>query len=191
MKKLITWKFTKFSSRTGDSLMAQWVKTCLQCRRHRKHGFDPCVGKIPWRRAWQHTLNFLREKSYGQRSLTGYSPWGGKRVRHDIATKQNWPLPTLLWFSRSVVWLFTIPWTAACQVSLSITSSRSLLKLMSIELVMPSNHLFLCRPLLLLPSAFPSITVFQMSQFFTTDGQNIGISASTSVLPMNIQDYFL
>ena len=52
------------------------------------------------------------------------------------------------------------PWTAACQASLSITNSRSLLKLMSIELVMPSNHLILCHPLLLLPSIFPSIRVF-------------------------------
>ena len=52
------------------------------------------------------------------------------------------------------------PWTAACQASLSITSSWSLLKLMSIEPVMPSNHLILCRPLLLLPSIFPSIRVF-------------------------------
>ena len=52
------------------------------------------------------------------------------------------------------------PWTAACQASLSITNSWSLLKLKSIELVMPSNHLILCRPLLLLPSIFPSIRVF-------------------------------
>ena len=52
------------------------------------------------------------------------------------------------------------PWTAACQVSLSITNSRSLLKLMSIESVMPPNHLFLCHPLLLLPPVFPSIRVF-------------------------------
>ena len=52
------------------------------------------------------------------------------------------------------------PWTAACQASLSITNSRSLLKLMSIESVMPSNHLILCRPLLLLPSIFPSIRAF-------------------------------
>ena len=58
------------------------------------------------------------------------------------------------------VWLFETPWTAACQASLSITISRSLLKLMSIKLVMPSNHLILCRPLLLLPSIFPSIRVF-------------------------------
>ena len=52
------------------------------------------------------------------------------------------------------------PWTAACQASLSITNSRNLLKLMSIESVMPSNHLILCRPLLLSPSVFPSIRVF-------------------------------
>ena len=60
----------------------------------------------------------------------------------------------------SRVQLFATPWTAACQASLSITNSRSLLKLMSIESVMPSNHLILCRPLLLLPSIFPSIRVF-------------------------------
>ena len=58
------------------------------------------------------------------------------------------------------VWLFATPWTAARQASLSITNSWSLLKLMSIELVMPSNHLIFCRPLLLLPSIFPSIRVF-------------------------------
>ena len=60
----------------------------------------------------------------------------------------------------SCVWLFVTPWTAACQSSLSITNSRGLLKLMSIKSVMPSNHLFLCRHLLLLPSVFPSIRVF-------------------------------
>jgi len=60
----------------------------------------------------------------------------------------------------SHVWLFETPWTAACQASLSITSSQSLPKLMSIESVVPSNHLILCRPLLLLPSIFPSIRVF-------------------------------
>ena len=60
----------------------------------------------------------------------------------------------------SHVQLFVTPWTAACQTSLSITNSLSLLKLMSIELVMPSNHLILSHPLLLLPSIFPSIKVF-------------------------------
>ena len=62
--------------------------------------------------------------------------------------------------SLSLVWLFVTPWTAACQASLSFTISWSLLKLMSIESVMPSNHLILCHPFFLLPSIFPSIRVF-------------------------------
>ena len=62
--------------------------------------------------------------------------------------------------SLSCIRLFATPWTATRQASLSITNSQSLLKLMSIKSVIPSNHLILCRPLLLLPSIFPSITVF-------------------------------
>ena len=92
--------------------------------------------------------------------------------------------------SLSRVRLFMTPWTAARQASLSITNSQSWLKLLSIESVMPSNHLILCRCLLLLPSIFPSIRVFPMSQFFTSGGQSNGVSASGSVLPMNIQDWF-
>ena len=61
-------------------------------------------------------------------------------------------------------WLFATPWTAARQASLSIDNSRSLLKLISIESMMPSNHLILCRPLLLLPQSFPASGSFQMSQ---------------------------
>ena len=91
-------------------------------------------------------------------------------------------------FSRSVMSDSVTPWTAARQASLFITNSWSLLKLISIESVMPSNHLILCRPLLLLPSIFPSIRVFSMSQLFASGGQSIGVSASTSVLPMNTQD---
>ena len=62
--------------------------------------------------------------------------------------------------SLSRIWLLVTPWTAACQASLSFTISQSLLKLMSIESVIPSNHLVLCHPLLLLPSVFPGIRVF-------------------------------
>ena len=80
-------------------------------------------------------------------------------------------------------------WTAAHQASLSITNSWSLLKLMSIELVLPSNHLILCHPLLLLPSIFPSKGSFPVSQFFPSGGQSIGVSAAASILPMNIQDW--
>ena len=75
--------------------------------------------------------------------------------------------------------IFVTPWTAVCQASLSFPISHSLLKLMSAESVMPSNHLTLCLPLLYLPSIFPSIRVFASS------GQSIGASASASVLPMN------
>ena len=70
----------------------------------------------------------------------------------------------------------------------SITNSWSLPKLMSIKSVMPSNHLIFCRPLLLLPSSFPTSQSFQMSQFFASGGQSIGVSASASVLPKNTQD---
>ena len=90
----------------------------------------------------------------------------------------------------SPVQLFVTPWTAAIQASLSFTNSRSLLKLMSIELVMPSNHLILCHPLLLLPQSFPVSGSFLISWLFASGGQNIGASASASILPMNIQDLF-
>ena len=91
--------------------------------------------------------------------------------------------------SLSHVQLFVTPWTAAHQASLSITSSSSLLKLMSIKSVMPFNHLILCCPLLLLTSIFPRIGAFPMSQLFASGGQSIGVSGSTSVLPMNTQDW--
>ena len=90
----------------------------------------------------------------------------------------------------SSVQLFVIPWTAAHQASQSITNSWRLLKLMSIESVMPSNHLILCCPLLLLPSIFPRIRVFSNESVLHIGGQSTGVSALASVLPMNIQDWF-
>ena len=92
--------------------------------------------------------------------------------------------------SLSCVWLFVTPWTTARQASLSFTISWSLLKLMSIESVMPSNHHILCRPLRLLPSIFIASLSFAVSQLFTSGGQSIGVSASASVLPVNIQGWF-
>ena len=86
--------------------------------------------------------------------------------------------------------LFETTWTPEYQASLSFTPSQSLLRFMSIELVMPFNHLILCCPLLFLPSIFPSIRVFSKSQLFSSGGQSIGASASASVLPMNTQDWF-
>ena len=80
--------------------------------------------------------------------------------------------------------------TTAHQASLSITNSCTLLKLMSIESVMLSNHLILCHPSSSCLSLSQHQGLFQMSQFFTLGGQSIGVSASASVLPMNIQDWF-
>ena len=92
--------------------------------------------------------------------------------------------------SLSRVRLFATPSTRARQASLSITDSRSSLRLMSIVSMMPSNHLIFCCPRLLLPSILPASGSFQMSQLFASGGQSIGVSASTSVLPMNTQDWF-
>ena len=88
----------------------------------------------------------------------------------------------------SRVRLFVTPWTTACQASLSITNSQSPSKPVS-ESAMPSNHLILCHPLLLLSSIFPSIRVFSNESALHISGQSIGVSASTSVLPMNTQDW--
>ena len=90
----------------------------------------------------------------------------------------------------SCVQLFATLWTAACQASQSFTISQSWLKLMSIELVMPSNHLILCCPLLLCLQSFPASGCFPLSQLFTSGDQNIGASASAWVLLMNIQGWF-
>ena len=88
--------------------------------------------------------------------------------------------------SLSRVQLFATPRTVALQASLSFTISQSLLKLMSTESVMPSNHLILCCPLLL-PSIFPRIRNFSNESALPISGQSIGASASASVLSMNIQ----
>ena len=108
-------------------------------------------------------------KSVG--SLTGRETWG-----------------TSVQSSRSVVSDSATPWTTARQASLSITNSRSLPKPVSIESVMPSNHLILCRPFFFSHlQFFPASGAFQMSQLFTSGGQSPGVSASASVLPGRTQ----
>ena len=84
--------------------------------------------------------------------------------------------------------LSATPWTAARQAALPITNSRGLLKLMSIESVMPSSHLSSAVLFSSCPQSFPASGSFQMTHFFASGGQSIGVSALTSVLPMNIQD---
>ena len=92
--------------------------------------------------------------------------------------------------SLSHVQLFATPRTAACQASPSITNSQSLLKLMSIELVMPSTISSSVVPYSSCLQSFPALGSFPMSQLFASGGQSIGVLASTSVLPMNTQDWF-
>ena len=113
---------------------------------------------------------------------------------HTWATANVWNVSQEYQFSSvqslSSVRLFATPWTTAYQASPSITISWNLLKLMSVESVMPSKHLILCCPLFLLSSNFPIIRSFPMSQLFASGGQSIGVLASASVVPLNIQDWF-
>ena len=93
-------------------------------------------------------------------------------------------------FSRSVMFDSATPWTSAHQASLSITNCRSPPKPMSIELVMPSNHLILCHPFSSCLQSFPASGSSQIRQLFTSGGQSIGASASTSLLPMDTQNWY-
>ena len=135
-----------------------------------------------------------------QCSLEGFcAEWAVVRRIILMFMKKIWPLRSSH-FIRFLVFLLL----SSVQFS-SVTQSRPTLwdpmnhstpglpvhhQLMSIESVMPSNHLILCHPLLLLPSIFPASGSFPVSQLFASGGQSIGASASTSVLPMNIQDWF-
>ena len=92
--------------------------------------------------------------------------------------------------SLACVQLFMTPWTAACQASLSFTISRSLIKFMSIESVILPNHLILSTLFSFGLQSFPKSGSFPMSQLFESGGQSMGASASSSVLPMNIQGWF-
>ena len=135
-------------------------------------GFDPLIGKIPWRRKKQATPVSLPGKCHRQRSLVGCSPWD----RRELGTTE--------------------------QLMLSHFKSDSLrphelqharLPLESVGAFSnwyPLNHLILCRPLLLLPSIFPSIRVFIVSWLFASGGWSIDASALASVLPMNIHGWF-
>ena len=92
--------------------------------------------------------------------------------------------------SLSRVWLFVTPWTAAHQAPLSFTISWRLFTFMSIESVMLSNHLIFCCPFCFCLQSFPASGSFPISQLFASGGQSIGASASASVLPIYIQDWF-
>ena len=92
--------------------------------------------------------------------------------------------------SLSCVWLFATPWIPARQASLSITNSRSSLRLRSIESVMPSSHLILCHPLLLLPQSLQASEYFPMSQHFAWGSQSTGVSSWASFLPKKSKKFW-
>ena len=129
------------------------------------HGQRSLVGYSPWGckesdMTERRTLLHYHSWTY-QKQICKMSPWNflqcsaatdrEEREKREKAERNKFDLFSSVQ-SLSCVWLFVTPWTAACQTSLSITNSRSLPRLMSIESVMPSNHLILCRPLLFLPS---------------------------------------
>jgi len=121
---------------------------------------------------------FFLSHSDQLKMFTGFSLNGVCIVRHN---------PFAVVQALSHVQLFATTWIIAHQASLSFTISWSLLKLMSIELVTPSNYLILCCPFSSCLQSFLASGYFPMSQFFASSGQSIGASASASVLPMNIQ----
>ena len=103
----------------------------------------------------------------------------------------NFFISLWVYYTLSLIFTFSsAPWTAASQASLSITNTQSLLKLMSIKSVMPSNYLILCHPFSSCLQSFPASGSFPMSQSFASGGQSIGASTSSSVIPMNIWDWF-
>ena len=143
----------------------------------------------PWIQSWPHHLLCYPGSPLGKSTSYGLSPSNSyvEALTLHVTVSGDRVFSSVQLLSR--VWLFVTPWTAAHQAFLSITNSWSLLKLMSIESVMPSNHLILCPPFSSCLQCFPAPGSFQMSQFFASGGHSIGVSASSSVLPMNTQDW--
>ena len=157
----------------SDSLLLVFI-TILYCLSEYRHLYEALIRK--------HDQSTLLGRGVGSKLLNNmWNPFVFKNQTDEDRVQLS---------SLSCMWLFETPWTAARQASLSITNSQSLLKLMSIESwchptisssVVPfSSHL----------QSFPASGSFPVSQFFASGGQSIGVSASTSVLPMNIQDWF-
>ena len=149
----ILWIFNTYNLLEFPSCLSGKESTC-QCRRHR---FDPWVRKSPWRRKWQPTPAFLPEKSHRQRSLTGYSSWGCKRVWHDLATKQQWRVSGAAWMRRLTALFITFGKLSTIIYSLFFYSFFSLLLISfpgeSCNTPGPINYALLVWPCLLW--AFP------------------------------------
>ena len=174
------WKYWDFSNhRRGEMLKVKVAQKTFSCPRLTKRfplNFNTRYCSITSTGSMKKSWFFsnTREKRY--RAL---------KIKISLAGSNNLDIYLFQFlFSHSVVSDSVKPWTGACQASLSITNSWSLLKLMSIESVMPSNHLILCRPLLLLPSIFPSIRVYSNELVLRIRWPKYG-SVSFSISPSN------
>ena len=154
------------------SLVAQWGKNLSAG----DPGMIPGLGRSPGGGNSKLLQYSCLENPIGQSSLADCSPWGVKFYQSVQSVSR--------------VQLFATPWTAACQASLSVTNSRSLLKLMPIVSVMSSNHLILCHPPFLLPLIFPSIRVISNESVLRIRGPKYWSFSFNISLPMNIQDWF-
>ena len=161
--------------------------------------FNPAP-RLKWA-ALVNTTSQILSHIFQDEITTSPSASSGKgHVDYSVWFHVDFPLCTfsLCWFSPvqfnsvqllSCIWLFATPWTAAHQASLSITNSWNLLLTHVYWVGDPSNHLSSVVPFSSHLQSFPASGSFQISQFFTSGGQSIRVSASTSVLPMNIQDW--
>ena len=192
-----------------NKLSTTFLRICLQCRRPQ---FDSWIEKIPEESPWteekpgQHSpwdhkkLDMTEGLSTNLASVLSFILFCFSNplvpFSRQIYSLHYYSVPIPMLASQVAqfssvqslrhVQLFATPWTEAHQVSLSITNFWSLLTLMSIESVMPSNHLILCCPLLL--QSFPALGSFPVSQFFASGGLSIGASVFAPILTMNIQD---
>ena len=167
-------------------LKVQWLSFGSQCTVcnpmycHREH-------------ARLSVLHYLPEFAQIHVYWVSNAIWPSHPRQNDEDRRREWwyVFVVMVVQSLSHVQLFATPWTAAHQASLSFTISCSLLKLMSIESLMPSNHLILCNPLLLLPSIFPSTKIFSNESVLASSGQSIQTSDSASVLQWTFRVDFL
>ena len=163
-----------------------WEKTLMlgKIEGRKRRGWTGWYGWMASPRQW--TWLWANSRRYWRTGKPGVlQSMGLQRVGPDWATESENESHSVMFDS-----LWHCGLHAACQASLSFTISRSLLKLMSIELVMPFNHLILCCSLSSCLQSFPASGSFLMSWLFSSGGQSIGASASSSILPMNIQDWF-
>ena len=181
---MVVWNFCTLRNFKGINKTSQKLPSASQTKQSLdRNSFYPCICKLI------HFIIFIRR----MKKLCSYrncvSPCLLTQSVPDLYSNPYLSFKYFVIVQSPVTSNSAIPWAAACQASLSFTISQSLLKLMSIELVMPSNHLVLCHPLLLL--SFPASGSFPVSWLLESGGQSIGVSASISVLQWIFMIQFL